>query len=320
MFPYILQGSNLTVVIDNTAHVLSSSHPSYATVIKAIKDADWETVRASINPVKTILNWSGGNITINGDQFFWKGAEFSTVLTDRMLSMLSEGFSIEPLAAFMENLMLNPSKRAVTELYRFLEKNTLPITPDGHFLAYKKVRDDFLDLHSGTMDNAPGKAVKMERNMVDDEKERTCSTGLHFCGQSYLAHYGGTSSRTVILKINPRDVVSIPVDYNDAKGRACEYLVIGELGVSPDEAFGKSVQTNANGTETIVIPDEVSRSADTVLLDTPQAVDSKGRPLSMTANAIRKRANRAAARAQPTTTQPSTPGSSYNWPFPPTNS
>jgi hypothetical protein len=161
-----------------------------------------------------------------------------------MITMLQEGFPVEPMIAFMENLMQNPSKRAVTELYGFLEKNNLPITPDGHFLAYKKVRDNFFDVHTGAMDNSVGQVVEMERNKVDDDKNNTCSTGLHFCGLSYLSHFGG--ERTVIVKINPADVVSIPTDYNDAKGRACRYEVIGELGVDPDEAFDAPVMENAN--------------------------------------------------------------------------
>jgi hypothetical protein len=162
----------------------------------------------------------------------------------RMITMLQEGFPVEPMVAFMENLMQNPSKRAVTELYGFLEKNQLPITPDGHFLAYKKVKGDFTDCHTGKMDNSVGCDVEMERNKVDDDKNATCSTGLHFCGMSYLSHFGG--ERTVIVKINPRDVVSIPTDYNEAKGRACRYEVIGELGVNPEEAFTAPVQENAN--------------------------------------------------------------------------
>ena len=164
-----------------------------------------------------------------------------------MIQMLQEGFSIEPMVLFMENLMSNPSKRSVLELYGFLEKSNLPITPDGHFLAYKKVRDNYLDCHSGTMDNSVGKVLEMERNEVDDDKDRTCSSGLHFCSISYLNCFGG--ERTMILKINPRDVVSIPSDYNDAKGRTCRYEVIGELNVAPEDAFTKPVQETAVGSQ-----------------------------------------------------------------------
>ena len=33
----------------------------------------------------------------------------------------------------------------------------------------------------------------------------------------------------MVLKINPRDVVSIPNDYNNQKGRCCRYEVIDEV-------------------------------------------------------------------------------------------
>ena len=244
MFPYIVQGNNIVVVINNQPHNISKSHLSYQRVLDAIKSNDWTTVQDIIEPKKIVLNYGQGNVSIQGEKLFWKGQEMHNALTTRMIAMLQEEFPIEPLVLFMENLMNNPSKRAVTELYGFLEKNNLPITPDGHFLAYKKVREDYLDVHSGTMNNSVGSIVEMERNMVDDDKNNTCSTGLHFCSQSYLNSFGG--NRTMILKINPRDVVSIPSDYNDSKGRACRYEVIGELGVNPDEAFTESVQSNAN--------------------------------------------------------------------------
>jgi hypothetical protein len=161
--------------------------------------------------------------------------------------MLQDGFPVEPLVKFMENLMSNPSFRAVNELYGFLEKNSLPITPDGCFLAYKKVRNDYMDIHSGTFNNSVGLICEMERNKVDDNQNNTCSSGLHFCSQEYLGSFGGSDSRIMILKISPADVVSIPTDYNNSKGRTCKYTVIGELGVNPEEAFTSPVQENANG-------------------------------------------------------------------------
>ena len=244
-YPFIIQGNNVTVVIGNKPHTISKTHITYQRVLDAIKAADWDTVRDIIEPKKVVLNYGAGNVSIQGEQLFWKNQPFANALATRMIQMLQDGFPVDAMVAFMENLMQNPSKRAVTELYGFLEKNQLPITPDGHFLAYKKVRNDYLDCHSGTMDNSVGKVVEMERNQVDDNKDNTCSTGLHFCGQSYLAHFGG--ERTVIVKINPRDVVSIPSDYNGAKGRTCRYEVIGEVGVDPDNEaeFPQAVQENA---------------------------------------------------------------------------
>jgi hypothetical protein len=260
-YPFIIQGSNVTVVIDGKPHTIAKTHLTYTKVVEAIKAQDWAAVKQIIDPVKVVLNYGKGNISVQGSQMFWKGEPFAGVLATRMIAMLEEGFDITPMVNFMENLMRNPSKRSVDELYGFLEKNNLPLTPDGYFLAYKKVRQDFKDIHSGTMDNSPGTIVEMERNKVDDDKDRTCSVGLHFCGLSYLPHFGGSDSRVVIVKINPADVVSIPSDYNGAKGRACRYEVIGEMGVSAEEAFDKPVQTNANGTRTVYAPRPVKEGS-----------------------------------------------------------
>jgi len=245
-YPFLIQGSNIVVVIGNKSHTISKTHVTYQKVLDAIKAGDWATVKDVIEPKKVVLNYGKGNVSVQGEKLFWRGKELHSTMAVRMISMLQEGFPIEPMVNFMDNLFTNPSKRAVDELYGFLEKNQLPITPDGHFLAYKKVRGDYKDCHSGTMDNSVGRIVAMERNEVDDNKDRTCSTGLHFCGLSYLNHFGG--ERIMIVKINPRDVVSIPTDYNEAKGRACRYEVIGELGAeeAPENAFTATVQTNGS--------------------------------------------------------------------------
>ena len=285
-FPYIVQGSNITVVIGTTPHTVSKSHIAYNKLLTAIKAGDWETVQDIIEPKKAVINFGQGNIEIQGDKIFWKGREMHNALTKRMVAMIQEDFPIEPLAAFMENLMENPSKRAVTELYGFLEKNTLPITPDGCFLASKKVRQDYFDCHSGTVLNKPavyltdednaklaeyaGKhnevqvevvdgvtVVSMERNLVDDDQNRTCSTGLHFCSRDYLDHFGG--ERIVVLKINPRDVVSIPNDYNDSKGRCARYEIVDEIDKDKaDEAFEKAVQAKAEAEASVIAEKELA--------------------------------------------------------------
>lgn len=244
MLPYMIQGTNIVVVINNKPHTINKAHVNYEKVKEAIRKEDWDQVKKIIDPEKVVLEYGNGRVAVQGDKLFWDGVEMHNALSRRMLQMLQDDFPILPLIKFMENLSENPSFRAVNELYGFLEKNNLPITPDGHFLAYKKVRDDYKDVYSGTFDNSVGKVVEMPRNKVNDDKNQTCSAGLHFCSEEYLNHFGG--ERVMILKINPRDVVSVPTDYNDSKGRCCRYEVIGELGVSPEDAFTSPVQETAN--------------------------------------------------------------------------
>lgn len=250
-YPFLIQGNNIVVVIGNKSHTVSKTHITYNKVLEAIKAQDWDLVKDIIEPKKVVLNYGKGNISVQGEELFWKGKPLHNAISTRIIQMLQDGFPVEPMVNFMENLYNNPSKRAVDELYGFLEKSQLPITPDGHFLAYKKVRADYLDCHSGTMDNSVGKIVEMARNEVDDNKDRTCSAGLHFCSLGYLSHFGG--DKIMIVKINPADVVSIPSDYNDTKGRACRYEVIGELNKeeAPEDAFTAPVQANG---KTIVKP------------------------------------------------------------------
>jgi len=236
-----------------------------------------------VDITRAIANYVSKNNDIevkDGDVYF-EGRPFANALTDRLISMLEEGFPVDFLCNFITNLKKNPSKRAVDELYGFLEKNKLPITPDGHFLAYKRVRDNYSDIHSGTFDNSVGEVCSMPRNEVNEDKDQTCSTGLHFCSLEYLPHFGGWDSgnRVVILKINPADVVSIPSDYNNAKGRTCRYEVVDEHdkeNADHEEAFDSVVvgdYDDLSGFDTIEINDLFA-------LDIPREVylDVDGRP------------------------------------------
>lgn len=256
MFPYIFDptAQHLTVVIDNKQHSINKeTHPNFEKVIDAIRAGDEDTVRDLVDVSAAVANYSYGFLEVKDGDVYWDGKPFHNAMVVRLLEMMKQGFPVEPIVEFMHNLKKNPSKRAVDELYGFLECNSLPITSDGHFLAYKKVQNDYKDIYTGTMDNSVGKVVEMVRNEVDEDKERTCSTGLHFCSLEYLPSFGyGSGNRVVIVKINPRDVVSIPTDYNNAKGRCCRYEVIGEHtvedGINRDEteAFDAPVYDYGN--------------------------------------------------------------------------
>ena len=247
---YLLQGKNIILVIDGKSHTISKdTHISYGKIVDALKAQDWDALRDLVEPKKAIVNFGGGHVAISTDnKVTWKGQPFHNALSTRMIEMYQDGFPIDPMVRFMENLMKNPSKRSVDQVYGFLEKNKLPITEDGYFLAFKRVRSNYLDVHSGTIDNSVGKIVEMDRNGVDDNPESTCSSGLHFCSESYLGHFGGQSDPVMILKINPADVVSIPTDYNGAKGRCCKYEVVGQVGndVAPKDAFTAVVNGEYN--------------------------------------------------------------------------
>jgi len=226
---FILGSDSLTVFVDGASYTINKQAKTYELVLQAVRSKDINAVRSAVNIKETIvssLSESSTDVRIEDASIFYKDREVTGLIASRVFEVIRLGLDVQPMVKFIANLMQNPSKRAVDELFGFLEACTLPITPDGHFLAYKRVREDYLDCHSGTMDNSVGNVLEMDRNAVDDDKNRTCSAGLHFCSFDYLKSFHG--ERIVIVKINPKDVVAIPADYNNSKGRTCRYEVVGE--------------------------------------------------------------------------------------------
>lgn len=225
---YILTEETLTVIFDDETKVIHSHNPHWETVLDFVRADDWDMVYETMDLETAVRNYSNGKVEVRDGAVWFQGEPIDNSLTERILRMMDEGFNIDPMVRFLENLQTNPSKRSMENLYRFLEHNQLPITEDGYFLAYKNVRDDYYDKHSRTFRNKIGDVCEMPRNKVQDDPEVTCSYGLHFCSIEYLKGFWGTSGHTMVIKINPADVVSIPTDYNNAKGRACRYEVIAE--------------------------------------------------------------------------------------------
>ncbi len=234
-YSHIITTNYLSVMNLETGEVtkLLKDHPKFTEAMDACRRNDFEAV-AKLS-VKNVINAFAAKTNDNTvtvvDGAVWYNAdgqkiELHNAMTTRVLAMIRDGFDPSPLVAFMNNLMQNPSKASVDELYLFLEATELPITSDGCFIAYKMVNDDYTSIHDSKFMNKPDTVVSMPRNMVDDNRSRTCSQGLHFCSRKYLPHYGtGSGTRLLLVKINPADVVSIPSDYNNAKGRASKYLI-----------------------------------------------------------------------------------------------
>jgi hypothetical protein len=171
---------------------------------------------------------SSGLFSIDQDSNIWvNGEQVHKVLADKIYDFVEQGLPFEPLVNFWKNCQENPDPRAKTDLYGFLAHNGIPITEDGCFVAYRGVTSDFKDPRTGTFDNSVGKMVRMPRSECNPNPEDTCSTGLHAAALDYvLAHYH--SGKVVLVKINPKNLVSVPTDYDKQKLRCCEFEVISE--------------------------------------------------------------------------------------------
>lgn len=221
---------NLTLVLNNKSYQVLPDHLNYKMIIDILPTATEEELLKVVDIQKAVATFSDGLVEIKDGQVTYEGEVVHGSISKRILEFMSKGLPFQPLVNFLNNLMENPSMQSQKELYDFLEHENLAITSDGHFLAYKAVRSDFKDKYRGTFDNSIGNVVTMQRAKVDDNRSRGCSDGLHAGALNYVASYGSVENgdRIVIVKINPRDVVSVPSDCNCEKLRTCRYEVVAE--------------------------------------------------------------------------------------------
>lgn len=225
---WLITDHNITVNFEGQTHIVPRSDALANQLIDAVKNNKLSEIPKLVSAAKRVESFSKGNFKVVDGEIFVNGVIAPPVLGDKIVKFSNEGLPYQPLVEFAKKLQNNPSFRAVNELFSFLEKNDHPITETGNFIAYKKVRPDFKDIYSGTFDNSPGTVVEMQRNQVNEDANQTCSYGLHVANWDYAKNHFGSQSDTMLeVEVDPSDVVSVPVDYQNSKMRVCKYKVLG---------------------------------------------------------------------------------------------
>ena len=225
---FILTENSLTVSVEGKTYTINSGHPSWKQAIESLKRKDYQALKDLVSVQKAFCSFTGDKVKIVDNQVFFNGEPINSYLSEKILSFMEKGLPHESLIKFLERLMANPSRRAVTELYSFLRHKSLPITDDGTFLAYKSVRSDYTDHHTGNFNNSIGNTLQMIRNNVCDDHNQHCSVGFHAGSLEYASSFGGHDSILLIVEIDPADVVSVPSDCNCQKLRTCKYKVVAK--------------------------------------------------------------------------------------------
>lgn len=236
MLGFVLNSNSFVVNVDGKVYSVDDSHPRYKVLRDCLKTGDTETFLNSVNVKNYVENsldsTKTGLVLDDVGNVTYKGKPLHNTVVDAIRNMISEGFDVSHMVKFLENLLKNPSKRSVDELYNFLTKMGLVITEDGCFLAYKTVRSNYMDKYSGTICNEVGSVIpRFDRNEVDDDCNRVCSYGYHVGALDYAGPggwYNGSNDKVMICKVNPADVVSVPVDHSFSKLRCCYYEVVSE--------------------------------------------------------------------------------------------
>jgi hypothetical protein len=228
MTPFILTESSLTVVINGKAQTMNKDHVNWDHAVAAVKAEEFDKLEDLFDIGRAVPSYSDGKVTVDHGVVYYDGEEIHNHVVDRLLDFMREGLPYGPLVRFLDKLMENPSRRAINELYTFLEHKNMPLTPDGNFLAYKSVDDNFKDWHTGNFSNNVGDVQEMRRSGVCDDADMGCSSGFHAGSLEYARGFGN-GGNLMIVEINPADVVSVPKDCDCQKLRTAKYKVVGHF-------------------------------------------------------------------------------------------
>lgn len=234
----------LTVFLPSGPLQVNGDHPQYQDILSGAKGgADPEDLLNLADLSKVVaerFDALSERVKVAGGTVYFDGDPINTVLTKHIVRALDEEADFRPLVNFFEKVASNPNSHSREQLYEWLDKRDFAIAPDGDFYAYKGCGLDqdgvAISLHSGKavvngvavngqVPNPIGGVVEFPRSEVDWDPARGCARGLHVGSRDYAESYA-RSGVLLLVKVNPRDVVSVPTDSNWAKVRVSRYEVL----------------------------------------------------------------------------------------------
>lgn len=297
--------ASVTVVVPGyDAIVFSNQSPSYddaMSLVLAAEDAPDFSAEEFIDEMNDTLRLGNyvskklenigatGRVKLSDNTLYWDNDPVDDSIADFVLHAIRYDKGIKEgtedtylgthwsgLVRFMEKVYSSSmDKTAQESLFDFLRAFHLTITAEGDFIAYKGVMSDLGSVHAGPgivnnvkyehahLSNAPGNVVEIPRSYVGTQRDEACSAGLHVGTFDYANGFG---RRLVMVKVNPRDVISVPFDSSCQKMRVCRYEVLSEVqgieterndAIADDLVYGEGVE-DAEDTEDWLYVDETT--------------------------------------------------------------
>jgi hypothetical protein len=238
------EGSAIVIFHQGEVYTATPSNPMFAQICAGAALGD-ESVLDLVNLTKAVnvkFERLTERVTVRDGILYFDGVEANSNLSAQVIRFMNEGVQdFRPLVNFYEKVMTNPNAHSRESLFTWLNDRDFTITEDGDFIGYRGLNGDFTSKHSGygivngvehtnsRLDNSVGNIVEIPRDKVDHDPSRGCSVGLHVGTWDYAAGWAGSGGRIVSVKVNPRDVVSVPTDCDFAKMRTCRYTVLAEV-------------------------------------------------------------------------------------------
>lgn len=242
---------NVTVFVDGQMLTADENHPAINEIVDAVVNGHGEAGIANLfdasiaaarrfEKLTDVVSVANSRVYVDGD-------EVDDVYADLIIRFMQEGSDFMPLVKFLEKTYTNNEQHSRENLSRWLNATGgFTIDEDGDIRGYKGVRADLTSITagpgivngesvSGHLDNSVGNVVEMARSKVQHNPSVGCSVGLHVGTWEYASNFGhGT---VVEVKVNPRDVVSVPTDCNGQKMRTCRYKVVSVVNAPHDTAY-----------------------------------------------------------------------------------
>lgn len=233
-----------TVFFGADSFIATKEHPKFNDIVAALHDdtSTDEQIKALFDisvPIRANFERLSERVMVNAGRIFFDGDEVDNSLSKLIARFYGDGHGdFMPLVCFMEKLATNPDQHSREQLFGWLVKHNFAITPDGDFIAYKGVDENGLSGISGSaivngvmvygrIPNKPDTIIEMPRSGVQHDPGRGCAPGLHVANWRYASTWSGT--RKLRIKVNPRDVVSVPTECNQEKMRVCRYRVLDQV-------------------------------------------------------------------------------------------
>lgn len=244
--------TSVTAFSKGKSFVAGQDHPRFANIVAMLLDEDSPLTEDDVESLFDVgigleknFKKLTDRVSIRGGVLYFDMEPMHDALAKRIVEFYLEGHDhFMTLLNFMEKINVNPNPHSREQLFGWLENNRFAFAPDGDFIAYKGVnpsnRDDY-DYESvnggsaivngepwnGRIPSSPGLIVEMPRSDVKHDPTAACHHGLHAGAWSYASNF---ASVTLRVKINPRDVVSVPNPGTAFdKLRVCRYMILGKV-------------------------------------------------------------------------------------------
>lgn len=255
-------GTTLSLIFsDGDTKSINSEHPNYSKILAEVTgnpDASEKEILEQldlINSVGSRLRSLSERVAVVGNTILFDGDPIQSEITGHIVRLIAEEdeHGWKALVNFLEKVQTNPEQHSRDSLFSWINGRNITITPEGDFIAYKGVQtgsNGYESINSGTatvngvvhkghIPNHEGAVIEMPRSTVEHDTAVGCSTGLHAGTWKYAHDFA--RSAVLVVRINPRDVVSVPTDCNAQKLRVSRYVVLNVI----ENEFSGTTYTSA---------------------------------------------------------------------------